>query len=496
MRAEVEVLPKGCGPMGVTRMLDRVDRTVGAGLERVVRGHHRRRLRRLGHTSVFDLAPGSGLWASTDPPPRPGNAVKVLVDGERACGEISQALSGAQSHVHIAGWYLTPGFELTRDGETLRDVLARLAERVDVRVLLWAGPPLPVFQPTRNMVRTVREQLMAGTKIQCVLDARERTMHCHHEKVVIVDDTVAFVGGIDLTSLAGDRRDSSVHEPRGNLGWHDVATKLHGPIVGDVAHHFRQRWQEAAAEALPVPVTPPPAGEVTVQLLRTVPEHTYEFSQRGDFGILEAYERALRSAQHLIYVENQFLWSTEIAQILIDKLRNPPSDRFRILLLLPAKPDNGADTTRGQLGCLVEADNGAGRLLAVTIHSHDESATEALYVHAKVAIVDDRWLTVGSANLNEHSLFNDTEVNVATCDAVLARHTRLALWAEHLDRTVEDVGDDPSTVIDQLWRPIAEAQLHHQKSGFPLTHRLMQLPAVSRRAERLVGPMRGLLIDG
>jgi phosphatidylserine/phosphatidylglycerophosphate/cardiolipin synthase-like enzyme len=191
-----------------------------------------------------------------------------------------------------------------------------------------------------------------------VLDARERSMHCHHEKLVIVDDTVAFVGGIDLTSLAGDRWDSTAHHPRGGLGWHDVATKLRGPIVGDVANHFRQRWQEAAEQVLPVPVVPAPAGDVTVQLLRTVPERTYDFSARGEFGILEAYQRALRSAQHLIYLENQFLWSSEIAQILIDKLRTPPTKQFRIVLLLPAKPDSGADTTRGQLGGLLEADTG------------------------------------------------------------------------------------------------------------------------------------------
>ena len=72
-------------------------------------------------------------------------------------------------------------------------------------------------------------------------------------------------------------------------------------------------------------------------MLRTVPERTYKFAPRGEFGILEAYERALRSAQHLIYLENQFLWSTEIVQILVDKLRNPPTEEFRILLLLPAK---------------------------------------------------------------------------------------------------------------------------------------------------------------
>ena len=108
------------------RMLDRVDRGVGVGLERLVRGHHHRRLRRLGHTSVFEFAAGSGLWALTDPPPRSGNAVEVLVDGERVCGAIARELSGAHSQVHIAGWHLTPGFELTRDGDTatVRDILA------------------------------------------------------------------------------------------------------------------------------------------------------------------------------------------------------------------------------------------------------------------------------------------------------------------------------------------------------------------------------------
>lgn len=117
-------------------------------------------------------------------------------------------------------------------------------------------------------------------------------------------------------------------------------------------------------------------------------------------------------------------------------------------------------------------------------------------MHAKVAVVDDRWLTGGSANLNEHSLFNDTEINIAACDPVLARHTRLALSAEHLDRAVEEIDHDPTTVIDGLSRPIAEEQVHRRSSGLVLTHRLMQLPAASRRAERLVGPMRGLLIDG
>ena len=431
------------------------------------------------------------------PPPREGNAIEVLIDGEQALGSLATALRSARRTVHIAGWHLTPGFRLERDRDTtLLELLAELAERVEVRVLLWAGPPLPAFKPTRADVRTVREQLTGGTRIRCALDARERTMHCHHEKLVIIDGGVAFVGGIDLTSLAGDRWDSNDHPPRGELGWHDVATRLRGPIVADVAGHFRQRWQEVAGEPLPAPVVPPAAGNVELQLVRTLPEKVYRFSPRGDFQILEAYLRALRGAQRLVYLENQFLWSPELVAVLVDKLRRPPTDNFRLLLLLPARPNNGADTTRGQLGCLVEADAGEGRLLATTITCQRGAVSEPLYVHAKVGIIDDAWLTVGSANLNEHSLFNDTEVNVLTQDAELARQTRLRLWAEHLRLPLDEVAGDPTAVIDEVWRPIAEEQLRRRTAGEPLTHGVMRLPAVSKRAKRLLGPVRGLLVDG
>ena len=113
--------------------------------------------------------------------------------------------------------------------------------------------------------------------------------------------------------------------------------------------------------------------------------------------------------------------------------------------LLPAKANNGQDDTIGQLGVLAGADDDAGRLLAATIRSRTGERDDRLYVHAKVGIVDDRWLTVGSANLNAHSLLNDTEMNVVTDDAELARETRLRLWAEHLEVDVEEIaGDDPA----------------------------------------------------
>jgi phosphatidylserine/phosphatidylglycerophosphate/cardiolipin synthase-like enzyme len=197
-----------------------------------------------------------------------------------------------------------------------------------------------------------------------------------------------------------------------------------------------------------------------------------------------------------VYLENQFLWSPEIAEVLIDKLRHPPSPEFRVVLLLPQKPSNGADTTRGQLGRLIDADDGNHRLLATTISSHDGETSAPVYVHAKLGIVDDEWMTIGSANLNEHSLFNDTEVNVATDDRDLIRATRLRLWSEHLRRPAAEVDGDPADVVDRLWRPIAEEQATLESRGERRTHRLVLLPGVSRRAERLEGPLRGLLVDG
>ncbi len=407
------------------------------------------------------------------------------------------AMLAATSHIHLAGWHLTPGFRMRRDGRTppLAQLLTDLAERVDVRVLLWAGPPLPLFQPTRGAMKSIRTLLTEGGKVQCVLDARERTLHCHHEKIIVIDDEVAFVGGIDLSDLAGDRWDETVHPPRGSTGWHDVATRLRGPVVADVAEHFRDRWQEVAHVQLAPPVEQPAAGDVTVQLLRTVPEETYQFARRGEFSILDGYLRALSSADRLVYLENQFLWSTEIVDELIDKLRHPPRPDFRMVLVLPARPSNGADTTRGQLGRLLDADNGAGRLLATTVRAHSGGRTDPLYVHAKVGIIDDKWLTIGSANLNEHSLFNDTEINVLTLDADLARRTRLRLWAEHLELDVTQIDGEPVTVVDGIWKPVAQEQLERIDAGMQPNRRVTRLAAVSRRTERLIGPLRGLLVD-
>jgi phosphatidylserine/phosphatidylglycerophosphate/cardiolipin synthase-like enzyme len=421
--------------------------------------------------------------------------VELLIDGADALPRIARVIEAARSHVWLAGWFFSPGFRLGDDGPTLRELLAETAERADVRVLGWAGAPLPFFHPDRGEVRAVRDELSRGTRIRVALDARERPMHCHHEKLVLVDGQTAFVGGIDLTTLAGDRLDTREHPERSGVGWHDATSRLRGPAVADVADHFRMRWREVTGEYPRDAERADRAGGLEVQVVRTVPERIYDAVPRGDFGILESYLRALRAAERLVYLENQFLWSPEIVDVLADKLRHPPSDDFRVLLVLPAKPNNGNEDTRGQLGVLATADDGHGRLLACTIHQRGERS-RPVYVHAKVGIVDDRWLTVGSANLNEHSLFNDTEMNVVMRDETLARRTRLRLWAEHLECDRSLLEGEPAEIIDTRWRPLAEEQLRRRRAALPLTHRLLLLPHVSRRAAGMLGPINGFLVDG
>jgi phosphatidylserine/phosphatidylglycerophosphate/cardiolipin synthase-like enzyme len=216
-------------------------------------------------------------------------------------------------------------------------------------------------------------------------------------------------------------------------------------------------------------------GNVRAQFVRTIPNSIYDDVPRGDYRILEAYVRALRSAQKLIYLESQFLWSAELVRILRAKLESPPTDEFRVVVLLPARPNNGQDDTRGQLGILVDADR-HDRLTAFTLYQPGRASQ--VYVHAKIGIVDDRWLILGSANLNEHSLFNDTEACVITCDETIARETRLRLWREHLQS--DDVGVD-------LWR---------ERADDPTFDRVAWLPHVSRRTRRFLGPLNGLLVDG
>jgi len=226
-----------------------------------------------------------------------------------------------------------------------------------------------------------------------------------------------------------------------------VQLRLEGQAVADVEHNFRQRWRAVTGEAA-LPHRDPaydPAWRTPVQIVRTIPARTYPFAPRGEFGIQHAYLAALRGARRLIYLENQYLWSPHVMEVLLAALREPPTPAFRIVLVLPAQASDGKFDNDRHVAQLRAADAGRGLVAAYCPYAGGVGpgrrafTYRPTYVHAKVALIDDAWCLVGSANLNDRGLVTDTELDAVVCDAPLARGLRAALWAEHLGMSPQDV---------------------------------------------------------
>lgn len=451
--------------------------------------HHRRHRRALlrGRPSAAAMRQAQASWWGGDTrwylggsPPRRHNRVTPLIDGDRFLGELFAALHSARHYVYMTGWCLTPELPLRRGTpqelveSRLLEVLRSTAARVPVRILLWGGFGA-VLHPTRgDMERVVSDfaRQVPGNLI-CRLDRTAHFSHCHHQKAIVVDGQLAFVGGMDLTTLTGDRWDMPGHPLRAGPNWHDIQVKLEGEVVADVEHNFRQRWLGSRPAGVPpamadlpdlrAPVYDP-GWETSAQVVRTIPHDVYASVPRGEFGIRHAYLSALRHAQRFIYLENQYLWSPEVMDVLVEQLQRPHVGPFRIVIVLPAGAHSGKWDNDQHVRKLRAVDNGRGIVSVYALYASGPSAGihafryRPVYVHAKVAIIDDEWLTIGSANLNNRGFVTDSEINVVVQDRGLATDLRVDLWAEHLALSREEVEQtDPIALIDQRWRDRATA---------------------------------------
>ncbi len=428
------------------------------------RGRVTRETRREAQTTWWGKQP---RWYPGSMPPRRHNEVRPLVDGDAYFDAFCRALDGAQHYVLIIGWCLTPRIPLRRSStEDWIDtqLLAKLhmaAERVPVRLLLWSGAPA-LIEPTWKTVEGVQAEIEQHTEGADLLTRLDRTAgfsHTHHQKAVVVDGRVAFVGGIDLTTYTGDRWDTNAHVLRAGPNWHDIMMQIEGEAVGDVEHNFRQRWQEIAPDD-PLPPAQPaqPVGTTPVQIVRTVPAGFYSFAPHGEFGIHHIYVQMLRRARRFVYIENQYLWSYEVVKALKAALADG-DDRFRITIVLPAQANDGKWDNDRHVDELRDADEGRGRVGVYSLYTAGPSSGAGpfryrpIYVHAKTAIVDDDWFTIGSANLNTRGLVTDGEMNALVHDPVQARALRVALWAEHLGLSRDDVAaTTPDALADGPWR--------------------------------------------
>lgn len=409
-------------------------------------------------------------WYPLDFPPRPHSAIRPLVHGDEYFGDLCAELSKATQRVTIAGWCLTPQMSLLRhDREGIAtsivaDVLRDASHRAEVYILLWEGAPA-LFEPTTRTVRESRDLLLSmAPRVRCVLDSAAPFSHDEHQKAVTIDGRVGYVGGIDLTTYAGDRWDTSRHPLRFGPSWHDVQMRIEGEAVGDIEENFCQRWNAMTRERLQA-LRPTVSEEMhtPVQVLRTIPRGFYRFAPEGIHGILYAYLQAIARAERFIYLENQYLWSRQIVDALIEAMNRPHDGPFRIVMVLPAKAYTGKYDNDEHIRKLQEADAGRGMFAAYCPYSSGPALGLTgyhylpVYVHAKVGIVDDTWLTVGSANLNGRGLGTDAEMNVQSISPEVTRRLRAHLWADHLHlepSAVEKV--DPITMIDTVWRETAD----------------------------------------
>jgi phosphatidylserine/phosphatidylglycerophosphate/cardiolipin synthase-like enzyme len=501
-------------------------------------------------TSI-DRRRGDGLAWTT------GNQVRFLVHGGPYFEALHRALCETEpgDRVSFTDWRGDPDERLV-DGQTLADVLIDLARRgVEVRGLVWRSHSKLAGFHLEHHVELARQVNEAGGRV--VLDQRVRPAGSHHQKLVLirhrndVSRDLAFVGGIDLChgrrdddAHGGDPQPEDLDDSYGERPpWHDIQVMVRGPAVGDLDHTFRERWndttppegrrgpiraalsraadQPASRDMLPDAVAdPPPAGNVAVQVLRTYPamRRGYPFAPEGERSIVRAYRKALERARSLIYVEDQYLWSSDVASLFAEAMERAPT--LKLIVVVPRIPDrngplSGPPHRLAQLE-LVERLDTFGRDRFGIFDLENEQGTP-IYVHAKTVIVDDTWAAVGSDNLNRRSWTHDSELSCAILDGdrdpreptdpgglgdgarVFARALRLSLMREHLG--LGDGGElvEPGAAFDKARRSADALDRWHaggRRGPRPVGRlRNHRLPDVHRWERPWAWPVYRTLVD-
>lgn len=445
-----------------------------------------------------------------------GNTARPLLHGRTYFSALADTLADtAQGDlVLLAGWRADSDELLTEDGPTVAEAFAGAARRGSlVRGLLWRSHlSLLGYHVKQN--RTMAADV-AGAGTEVLLDQRIRALGSHHQKLVVIrragsqSDDVAFLGGIDLDRGSRDDADhhgdpqptSSDEEYGPTPARHDVQLELHGPAVLELEQTFRERWDEPTpvsrlpwhvisdrfynlrrqASPLPEPApAPPPTGSCAVQILRTYPRRrpAHPFAPLGERSIARAYTKALSRAQRLVYVEDQYLWSVDVARIFAAALQRAP--QLHLIAVVPRRVDQTVATKAAELGqdeaMSMVRDAGGDR---VQIFDIENDEGRPIYVHAKVCIVDDVWAVVGSNNLNTRSWTHDSELTAAVLDddrdprepadpgglgdgaRRFARRLRVDLMREHVEHDHDDELLDPDHAAEAVRRQAAALDAWH-----------------------------------
>jgi phosphatidylserine/phosphatidylglycerophosphate/cardiolipin synthase-like enzyme len=419
---------------------------------------------RISQSDTPILVPGRNCWRVAE-----AERAAILIDAAEYFARLAEAFSQAERSITIIGWdfdgriCLRP--DLGPDAEPLGSFLRALVEAkpaLEVRILIWSVAV--VHAPGSPLELLVGAEWQNHPRIQVKLDTEHPVYAAHHQKIVVVDDRVAFVGGIDLTVQRWDTPDhaADAHHRRDPDGKpyspvHDVQMAVDGEAARAVAELARARWRygtkqdvpPADAEHDPWPASLPAHFEhCCVGIARTAP----------GWGEAPAYAEgavltvdALRAAKNCIYIEAQYLTADFLGDILEEQLQRPVGPE--IVVVLTRESHGFAE--RWVMGH--NRDHLLRRLKRADLHGRlrvfypvvpgDAGECEVL-VHAKVAIVDNQLLRVGSSNLNNRSIALDTECDLAIEARSDATRQRIAVIRDTL--LGEHLGVSPATVQEAV----------------------------------------------
>jgi phosphatidylserine/phosphatidylglycerophosphate/cardiolipin synthase-like enzyme len=375
---------------------------------------------------------------------------------------------------------------------TLQNLLIQKAkQKVDIKILVWEPRPIVRMLPNsrkrgleerRKKIEVIRDagkRLGVEDYITIRLDSKAPTLTSgFHEKIMIIDNQIAFCGGQDLSMGKWDTSNHDFDNPLRDLGgepWHDIHAMVKGPIVWDLIYHFNQRWVYSIWKDIRQvkKIVKPSSigsylfskshsavlsftgeGDTEITALRTWKQLSeskndtneylgYDSSIQSSDSVCAWYDAMFSKAKDSIYIEDQFLFQDKaITQILVNRLKN--ESNLKIITVGPMEPNlpglvfgtiskESINHINRNLAALRKAGENRVRTYSlISQHNTLKNERKQIYIHSKLMIVDDKWITIGSANTDKDGLEYSTEFDLGIASADLSQRLRVKLWREHL----------------------------------------------------------------
>lgn len=390
-----------------------------------------------------------------------------MVDGDAYFTAFAEAARQAQRSILITGWDFHSRTPLTWDenggkcvelGQFLND-LVRAKRGLQVHILIWDFPM--IFGLDREWAPIYGLGWKPKRRVHLRYDNTHPVGGSHHQKLVVIDDAVAFCGGIDLTCRRWDTCAHAAKEPRRSVEnspyppFHDMMMAVEGSAAKALGDIVRERWHRATGETLKPPPRPrssvwpmklrPHATNIAVAISRTEPAVN---GSEGVREVEELYIDMIAAARETVYIENQYFTADRIGNALEARLKEPNGPEIIVVL---RKLSHGwleeltMESLRTRLISRLRAADHAGRLKVFYPFIEGLQEGTCIDIHSKLIIVDDDIARIGSSNLANRSMGFDTECDLTIeaagrADVSRAIHAfRSSLLAEHLGATREQV---------------------------------------------------------